>query len=118
METLRVSEIDLEGTHGSFRLQGAQAMESFANALRHSMIRDTYLPATTRVVVHKNTSILPDDYIAHRCGLIPLRGPSEGRMRLKARGPGRVLSRHIESETHEVLHSHNCCCFWERAPQH
>ena len=95
-----VTHVDLQGTRGSFRMQGN--MESFANALRHAMIRDTHLPATTRVVIHKNTSIIPDDYIAHRCGLIPLRGPPEGRMQLVARGPGRVLSSHIRSATHEV----------------
>ncbi|KAK0547110.1 RNA polymerase II subunit 3 [Tilletia horrida] len=45
---------------------------SFANSLRRTMIADVPTVAIESVEVRQNTTVLPDDMIAHRMGLIPL----------------------------------------------
>ena len=95
-----VVEKAFDGNSGAVRLHGCS--EPLANALRHAMMRDVECPAVVTVRVIKNTSIFPDDFIAHRCGQIPLRGPPSGTLRLRATGPGRALSSSIESATHDV----------------
>eukprot|EP01017_Pseudomicrothorax_dubius_P040218 TRINITY_DN6264_c0_g1_i2.p2 TRINITY_DN6264_c0_g1~~TRINITY_DN6264_c0_g1_i2.p2 ORF type:complete len:329 (-),score=96.17 TRINITY_DN6264_c0_g1_i2:108-1094(-) len=46
---------------------------AIANALRRIMISEIATMAIERVVIYQNTSPLPDEVLAHRLGLIPLR---------------------------------------------
>ena len=53
-----------------FDLSGVEA--PLANALRRIMISEIPTVAIEKVVIWQNTSIIPDENLAHRMGLIPL----------------------------------------------
>ncbi len=48
---------------------------AFANALRRTMLTDLPTMAIDEVIVLKNTSVMYDEILAHRLGLVPLRTP-------------------------------------------
>jgi len=60
----------------SFSLIGVDA--SVANAFRRIMIADIPTLAVERVFVSNNTSVIQDEVLAHRLGLIPFKGGREG----------------------------------------
>lgn len=63
-----------------FDLIGVDA--PIANALRRTLISEVPTMAISTVYVANNTSILPDEVLAHRLGLIPiLADPREFEMR-------------------------------------
>ncbi|KAJ3115508.1 DNA-directed RNA polymerases I and III subunit RPAC1 [Phlyctochytrium bullatum] len=61
-----VNQEDME-----FDLIGIDA--SIANALRRTMISEVPTMAIEKVYVHSNTSIIQDEVLAHRLGLIPIK---------------------------------------------
>ncbi len=63
--------IELSERKGKFVLSGVSA--SFANALRRSMLAEVPVLAIDEVNVYDNTSILFDEQLALRLGLIPLK---------------------------------------------
>ncbi|KAF1975136.1 DNA-directed RNA polymerases I and III subunit RPAC1 [Bimuria novae-zelandiae CBS 107.79] len=62
-----VSPLDI-----TFSLVGVDT--SFANALRRILIAEVPTLAIEDVFIYQNTSIIQDEVLAHRLGLIPLRG--------------------------------------------
>lgn len=60
----------------SFSLVGCDA--SIANAFRRIMIADIPTLAIETVFINNNTSVIQDEVLAHRLGLIPFKGGHEG----------------------------------------
>lgn len=60
----------------SFSLIGVDA--SIANAFRRIMIADVPTIAVETVYINNNTSVIQDEVLSHRLGLIPFRGSREG----------------------------------------
>lgn len=50
---------------------------SVANALRRIMIAEVPTMALHKVFLYQNTSVLPDELLVHRIGLLPLNVGSE-----------------------------------------
>ncbi|OYT42944.1 MAG: DNA-directed RNA polymerase subunit D [Candidatus Aenigmarchaeota archaeon ex4484_56] len=73
---------------------------SFANALRRIMLSEIPTYAIDEVNIKENSSVLQDEILAHRLGLIPLSG--EGKVRLYVEGPLSVKSSHLEILEGEV----------------
>jgi len=79
--------------------------ETFANMVRRALT-DVLIPATVAVTFQKNTSCFPDETLAHRIGLIPLRSAfAEHRpATISAKGPCLVTAAHILAEDVDVPH--------------
>ncbi|MBU0627805.1 MAG: DNA-directed RNA polymerase subunit D [Nanoarchaeota archaeon] len=109
MIELRLLEQDKETNKVSFVL--VKSTPSFANILRRTIIEEVPVMAVEEVEFRKNNSILYDEMIAHRLGLLPLSTdlksyniPSECKcegkgcarcqlkLTLKAKGPGIVYA--------------------------
>ncbi|KAI4122183.1 MAG: hypothetical protein LQ338_005966 [Usnochroma carphineum] len=75
-KTFNVKFQKLHPLDASFSLIGIDA--SIANAFRRILIAEIPTLAIEYVFVHNNTSIVQDEVLAHRLGLIPLTGNSAG----------------------------------------
>ena len=62
----------IEITNNSIRFILENCDSSIANSLRRIMIAEVPTMAIHNVDIYENTTSLPDEYIAHRMGLIPL----------------------------------------------
>ena len=78
---------------------------SMANALRRIMIAEVPTLAIDLVEFHDNTTVLNDEYLAHRLGLIPLRYQS----------PNHHLSG--GNDIHGVFLPHDECACYDRCPK-
>lgn len=67
---LRIDVASLTRTDMTFHLRGASP--AIANALRRAMIAETPTMAIENVFVVSNTSVIPDEVLSHRLGLVPL----------------------------------------------
>ena len=65
-----------DALHASFSLVGVDA--SLANAFRRILIAEIPTLAIENVFIENNTSVIQDEVLAHRLGLIPFRGGKEG----------------------------------------
>ncbi|KAL1952581.1 hypothetical protein VTO42DRAFT_4718 [Malbranchea cinnamomea] len=75
-ENLRIDFHKNDPFEACFSLIGVDA--SIANAFRRILIAEVPSLAIENVYVHNNTSVLHDEVLAHRLGLIPLKGSLEG----------------------------------------
>ena len=66
----KITVRELNRDHANFILENVDL--SFANSLRRIMIADIPTVAIDMVEVRNNTTVLPDEFLAHRLGLIPL----------------------------------------------
>lgn len=69
-----------------FSLVGLDA--SLANAFRRILLAEIPMLAVEDVFVQQNTSVVQDEVLAHRLGLVPLRGNKEGIRWLRWRAKG------------------------------
>mmetsp|Transcript_2531 Transcript_2531/g.3665 ORF Transcript_2531/g.3665 Transcript_2531/m.3665 type:complete len:298 (-) Transcript_2531:47-940(-) len=67
---ISITKYDEEENYCEFKLEDTHL--SIANALRRTMIAEIPTMAIELVTVEQNTSVLNDEFIAHRLGLIPL----------------------------------------------
>ncbi len=78
MRDFRVEVVEEETVEGLstlvFDVVGIDA--PIANALRRNMIARVPTMALDQVTIEENTSELPDEILAHRLGLVPLRAPA------------------------------------------
>jgi len=70
MEGIKINVTNLEEHKVEFTLENCDI--SFANSLRRVLLAEVETIAIHNVKVYENTSSLPDEYIAHRMGLLPL----------------------------------------------
>ncbi|XP_061385316.1 uncharacterized protein LOC133320734 [Danaus plexippus] len=66
----RIEITELTRNHVHFVLRNKDA--SFANALRRVMIAEVPTLAIELVTIYENTSVLHDEFLAHRFGLLPI----------------------------------------------
>ncbi len=118
MNTEFISENKKTGTV-TFLLKGSTP--AFANALRRTMIESVPTMAIQDVEFKDNSSVLYDEIIAHRLGLIPLSTDLKGynlpsackcsgegcarcsvKLTLKAKGPGIVYASDIKSKDPKI----------------
>ncbi|RLI93564.1 MAG: DNA-directed RNA polymerase subunit D [Candidatus Altiarchaeales archaeon] len=73
---------------------------SMANALRKIIISEIPIMAIEDVTFYDNSSVMHDEILAHRLGLIPLKtdptGPDKIKISLDVRGPGIVYAKDLK----------------------
>lgn len=114
-------KLDYDKKNGKLSFLIKESSPAFVNALRRNIIDEVPAMAIENVEFRKNSSILYDEIIAHRLGLIPLKTdlksynlPSECKCKgegclkctlkltLKAKGPGLVLASELKSKDPKV----------------
>ncbi|KAI1992627.1 DNA-directed RNA polymerase core subunit rpc40 [Ophidiomyces ophidiicola] len=75
-ENLKVTFHKNDPLDASFSLIGVDA--AIANAFRRILIAEIPSLAIENVYIHNNTSVIHDEVLAHRLGLVPLKGSLEG----------------------------------------
>ncbi|KOB73921.1 DNA-directed RNA polymerase, partial [Operophtera brumata] len=71
VKKFRIVVIRMDSTEMEFDLIGIQP--AFANAFRRLMLSEVPSMAIEKVMIKNNTSIIQDEVLAHRLGLIPLK---------------------------------------------
>jgi len=70
MKQFRVDVVKIEGKEMEFDMVGIDA--SIANAFRRILLAEVPTMAIEKVFLYNNTSVIQDEVLAHRLGLIPL----------------------------------------------
>lgn len=93
----------LEEKHGVLKLLIKGTNAAFMNSIRRTIMKDVPVLAIEKVSIYDNSSVVFDEYLAHRLGLLPIKtdlktykkGDSV-KLMLDKEGPGTVYSRDIE----------------------
>ncbi len=103
---MKIDMLENKGNYLRFKLSGSDY--STANALRRMLINSVDCFAIDKVTFYENNSVMFDEYIAHRIGMVPITTPKgynekdEVLFSLEAEGPKTVYSKDIESKDKEV----------------
>ncbi|MBC7127579.1 MAG: DNA-directed RNA polymerase subunit D [Candidatus Methanosuratincola petrocarbonis] len=74
-------DVEVLGNVGArFRIITRGADPSFINAIRRTVMAEVTVPAVDKVFIAENSGVLYDEILAHRIGLVPLKG-GEGLVR-------------------------------------
>ena len=91
----------------SFSLKGTNS--AFANAIRRTIMQDVACLAIEDVSIYENDSVMFDELLAQRLGLLPLKSDAKGykigdsvKLVLEKIGPGTVYSKDIKSTDPKV----------------
>jgi len=99
MQVRVVQEKDHEMT-----LRLAHSHPDFVNSLRRSIMHDVAIMAISSVHIKQNNSVMADEFLAHRLGLIPIVCPPETMtediiFRLDIEGPCTVVASDLQHES-------------------
>ncbi|OYT54505.1 MAG: DNA-directed RNA polymerase subunit D [Candidatus Altiarchaeales archaeon ex4484_2] len=86
------------GDRIEFNIEGIDS--SMANALRRIIISEVPIMAIDEVSFYDNSSVIHDELLAHRLGLVPLKtdpaGPDTIKLSLEVKGPGAVHAKDLK----------------------
>ena len=118
---MEIQQVDYDKDKGKLSFIARDTVPDYANALRRIMIEEVPVMAIEDVELRENSSILYDEIIAHRLGLIslttdlksytlPASCKCEGKgcarcqvkLILKAKGPGSVYASELKSKDHAI----------------
>jgi len=88
-------EMKIKELKGKLKVELIDTTPSFVNALRRIMISEIPISAIEDVYIKDNNSALQDELLAHRLGLVPVKG--EGTLKLQVEGPLSVESGNLEA---------------------
>ncbi len=95
---MRLKVTKKTGDRIEFNIEGIDA--SMANALRRIVISEVPIMAIDEVRFYDNSSIIHDELLAHRLGLVPLKtdpaGPETIKLSLDVMGPGAVHAKDLK----------------------
>lgn len=116
---MKIKNIEQDGNRITFNVKGIEVQ--LLNALRRTIISEVPVMAIETVTYHTNTSILSDEVLAHRLGLVPLKtdlkmynlisectckgkgcGKCTVKITLKAEGPQTVYSKELKPADKET----------------
>lgn len=99
----------IEKTDNKLKVLIKGTNNTFVNALRRTIMNSIPTLAIENIAIYENSSILFDEFLGHRLGLVPismdLKGYQEGgkvKMTLVKEGPCMVYSKDIKSKDHKV----------------
>lgn len=70
IQSMEILEVESSPENLSLRINGSDA--AVMNAIRRTIVSDTPTMAIDLVWIRENTSVMPDEMIAHRLGLVPV----------------------------------------------
>ena len=105
----QVTVREISSVNVDFTLRNVEL--AFANSVRRVMLAEIPTVAIDLVEISNNTSVLPDEYIAHRLGLIPLNSKDAESMRYARDCPCDegcdncqiILSLHATCQANEIM---------------
>ena len=90
--------------HGVLKLQVSGVDSAFVNAIRRTIMQDVPCLSIEDVSIYENDSVMFDEFIAHRLGMLPIKSDTKGykkgdsvKLVLEKEGPCTVYGKDIKS---------------------